>query len=191
MKYLADDGSVFDTIDACEKYEADLVEQRQIEKKNKIYEQEISNIKCYDVKDANDKVLGSFIIHSLSNHRAIGLMLAEDLYGRATTFLDNCITGDSVGSVYKLIYSGCTKGATINEYLSKKSTIVFETLDVPQLFEDRNVDRAIYTPAGFQLKSRKDMQDELDKSIESERKNDTGNSWSGDTIEDLIAFLLR
>lgn len=191
MKYLADDGSVFDTIDACEEYEANLAEQRQVEKKNRIYEQELANIKCYDVKDMSGKTLGSFVIHSLSNHRAIGLMLAEDLYGKSVTFLNNCVTGDSVGNVYKLIYSGCTKHALLREYLSKSSTIVFETLDVPQLFEYENVDKAIYTPAGFQLKSRKDMQDELDKSIENERKNDTGNSWSGETLEDLIAFLLR
>ncbi len=180
MKFVANDGVIFDDIMDCRNYETELAIKAEDEKKKQIYLDELVNIKSFNIAFDDHNI--TLFVHSLDNHKLFAIMISESIFGSALKFKDDQIISDHIISTYKITTNKTVNLDTIND----ENVMLFEAYDVPKIFDD-GVNTIVYTPSGFTYKNNiiksKELEAELENNIEKDedlknRLNETLNNKS-------------
>ena len=168
MKFMANDGTIFDDITLCQDYEKKLEIEKAEEKQKQIYESELANIKSFNIAFEDHNV--TLFIHSLGNHKLFAIMICESLFGNSLKFKEDQIISDNIIPVYKI-----TTNKTVNiDNINDINALVFEAHDVPKIFNNLS-NILTYTPGGFARKENIDKSIELDNNIKKYNEDNVNN----------------
>lgn len=190
MKYVADDGTIFDNESCCLAYEEEQKRKSKALELQKRYKDEQSNMIVYDINFVNNEPI-KLLIHSQSNHRDIALMIATQLYGCPITFANRVPAGEAIESVYNVLKASSDSNIEekVNAVVSDRTAIIFEANDVPHVFDIEKIDAdiLIYSCSGFTSERMRLHSEELDASMEQfnkEQENKTKEETSECDLED-------
>lgn len=182
MKFVADDGKIFDDITSCQEYETECKLKEIEEKKKKTYEAELANTKTFTVSFTDEsRPDTTLIIHSLSDHKLFAVMIAVSLFGNNLCFKDNKIISENITTVYKITTN---KVPNVDTYLNSENSFVFEANDVPQIFTNVK-NQLVFTPGGFAKVKTLAETAEMDKQIESARTSANDSTPDNTNTDDM------
>lgn len=199
MKYVADDGTIFDNESCCLAYEEEQERKFKALELQKQYKAEQSNMIVYDINFVNNDPV-KLLIHSQSNHRDIALMIATQLYGCPITFANRVPAGEAIQSVYNVLKSSSDSNIEdkVSAVVSDRTAIIFEANDVPHVFDIEKVsaDILVYSYSGFTSERVRLNSEQLDASMEKynkeqENKSKEETSEHVDLEEDFCEWFTR
>lgn len=199
MKYVADDGTIFDNESCCLAYEEEQERKFKALELQKQYKAEQSNMIVYDINFVNNDPV-KLLIHSQSNHRDIALMIATQLYGCPITFANRVPAGEAIQSVYNVLKSSSDSNIEdkVSAVVSDRTAIIFEANDVPHVFDIEKIsaDILVYSYSGFTSERVRLNSEQLDASMEKynkEQENKSKEETSGnvDLEEDFCEWFTR
>lgn len=179
MKYVADDGTIFDNESCCLAYEEEQAEKSKALELQKRYKDEQSNMVVYDINFVNNEPI-KLLIHSKSNHRDIAIMIATQVYGCPITFANRVPAGEAVQAVYNVLKASSASNIEekVESVVSDRTAIIFEANDVPHVFdiEKINADILVYSYSGFTSERVRLDSEQLDASMEQFSKEQENKS---------------
>lgn len=199
MKYVADDGTIFDNESCCLAYEEEQERKFKALELQKQYKAEQSNMIVYDINFVNNDPV-KLLIHSQSNHRDIALMIATQLYGCPITFANRVPAGEAIQSVYNVLKSSSDSNIEdkVSAVVSDRTAIIFEANDVPHVFDIEKIsaDILVYSYSGFTSERVRLNSEQLDASMEKynkeqENKSKEETSENVDLEEDFCEWFTR
>lgn len=204
MKYVADDGTIFDNESCCLAYEEEQERKSKALELQKQYKAEQSNMVIYDINFVNNDPI-KLLIHSQSNHRDIALMIATQLYGCPITFANRVPAGEAIQSVYNVLKSSSDSNIEekVSAVVSDRTAIIFEANDVPHVFDIEKIsaDILVYSYSGFTSERVRLNSEQLDASMkqyskeqyskEQENKSKEETSEEKDLEEDFCEWFTR
>lgn len=142
MQILANDGTPFNSVNACLAYEAKKKQEALMEERARRLRDEQKNVAKYivqhfiaddgEIKKSNLDVI---FVHTLSNHKLVAESVAESIFGQSLGFKGNIPVGANIYHKYKLKRAQSSEDlAFCDAELACKRAIVVELNDVPKIF---------------------------------------------------------
>ena len=187
MKFIAEDGQIFDSQEDCINYEDSCKKkQAQKEKEDKLKES-FDNFKLYRVR-REDSIDSFILVHASAEHRHIASMIAYDLFGSPYKFKDNIATSTSVVCNYTLItYNNWNSFMSDGTLENFDKVYFYEALDKVQVadifksvYSEYDIEVLKYAPEGFIKLSNIENAKELSSNIEAYRNEQNENISKAD-----------